>query len=163
MGFLDKLKGAMHAVTGGGAKVTIEYPQGLLQPGVPMRVRVTATSTGGELKSDGCFVDVAGVEAIQAKDVTPSNYHGAAPAQRVPVDVNDSHDTFRQSFQIGGGFVLAPNETKVFDGQITLPPGVQPTFQGKSCSHQWTLRGRIEAFGNDPDSGFLPFRVGLNA
>jgi hypothetical protein len=163
MGFLDKLKGAMQAVTGGGAKVTIEYSQGLLQPGMPLHVRVTATSTGRELKSGGCFLDVAGVETVQLKDVMPSNYHGAQPAQHVPVDVGTTADTFRQSFQIAGGFVLAPNETKVFEGQFVLPPGSQPTFQGKNSAHQWTVRGRVEAFGNDPDSGFLPFRVGLNA
>ena len=57
--------------------------------------------------------------------------------------------------------MLAANETKVFEGVFVLPGGIQPSFQGKNASHQWTVRGRIEAFGNDPDSGYQPFRVGL--
>jgi hypothetical protein len=161
MGLFDKIKGAIKAVTGGAAKVTIEYPQVLLQPNVPMRVRVTATSTGGEVKSGGCFIDVAGSEVIQVNDATPTGYHGAQPAQRVPVDIHETNETFKQAFQIAPAFVLAANETKVFEGAFQLPPGVQPSFQGKHASHQWTLRGRIEAVGNDPDSGYLPFRVGL--
>ena len=159
MGLFDKIKGAIKAVTGGAAKVTIEYPQALLQPNVPMRVRVTATSTGGEVKSGGCFIDVVGSEVIQANDVTPSGIHGSGSPQRV--DIHETNETFKQAFQIAPAFVLAPNETKVFEGAFQLPPGVQPSYQGKHASHQWTLRGRIEAVGNDPDSGYLPFRVGL--
>jgi len=156
MGLFDKIKSAVKAVTGGAAKVTLEYPQVLLQPGVPMRVRVTATSTGGELKSGGCFIDVVGSEVIQINGATG---HGIQPGQHV--DIHETDETFRQAFQIAPAFVLAPNETKVFEGAFQLPPGVQPSFQGKHASHQWTLRGRMEAFGNDPDSGYLPLRVGL--
>ncbi len=160
MGLFDKIKGAIKAVTGGAAKVTIEYPQTLLQPNVPMRVRVTATSTGAEVKSGGCFIDVVGSEVIQINDATATG-HGIQPGQHV--DIHESNETFKQAFQIAPAFVLAPNETKVFEGAFQLPPGVQPSFQGKHTTHQWTLRGRIEAFGNDPDSGYLPFRVGLMA
>jgi len=158
MGLFDKIKGAIKAVTGGAAKVTIEYPQVLVQPNVPLRVRVTATSTGGEVKSGGCFIDVAGSEVIQIDDATPTG-HGLQPGQHV--HIHETNETFKQAFQIAPAFVLAPNETKVFEGAFQLPPGVQPSYQGKHASHQWTLRGRIEAVGNDPDSGYLPFRVGL--
>ncbi|MBI5489388.1 MAG: hypothetical protein HY905_18795 [Deltaproteobacteria bacterium] len=161
MGLFDKLKGAVQAVTGGAATVTIEYPQALLLPGQPLRVRVTATSKGREVKSGGCFIDVAGTETAQVRNAMPTGYHGSEPGQKVPVDASDSGETFHQAFQIAPAFVLGSNETKVFEGAFQLPPGVQPSFQGKLCSHAWTLRGRIEAFGNDPDSGYLPFRVGL--
>src|SRR6185295_20225634 len=56
MGFLDKLKGAVNAMTDGGANVTIEYPQAFVFPGDTIPVRITATSTGAEVKSGGIFV-----------------------------------------------------------------------------------------------------------
>jgi hypothetical protein len=30
------------------------------------------------------------------------------------------------------------------------------------AQHEWSIRGRIEVTGNDPDSGFMAFRVGTN-
>jgi hypothetical protein len=161
MGLMDKLKGAVKAVTGGAAKVTIEVPHAIVMAGMPAKCRVTAVSTGAELKSGGCFLDVTASETVQLNGVTPTGYRGAEPAQKVPVDARDSQTTFQQSFQIAPAFVLAPNETKVFEGVFLLPGGIQPSFQGKIASHQWTVRGRIEAFGNDPDSGYQAFRVGL--
>ena len=158
MGLFDKIKSAVKAVTGGAAKVTIEFSQVLVQPGMAVRVRVTATSTGAEVKSGGCFIDVVGSEVIQIHDATPSG-HGVQPGQHV--DIHETSETFKQAFQIAPAFVLAANETKVFEGAFQLPPGVQPSYQGKHASHQWTLRGRVEAVGNDPDSGYLPLRVGL--
>lgn len=43
-----------------------------------------------------------------------------------------------------------------FLDKVTL----QPTFDGINCEHTWELRGRIEAFGNDPDTGWIRLRVG---
>ena len=62
---------------------------------------------------------------------------------------------------ISGEFVLGANESKEFEGTVNMPQNVQPTFQGKYTFHEWEIRGRVEAKGNDPDSGFKPLRVGL--
>ena len=178
MGLFDKLKGAINFVTGGGAKVTVEFPQSLVVPGAPFRVKVTATSTGGEVKSTGVFVDLLGVESVAARDVSPSSTHVHAgvgqdmpaesplPSQgmgggRSTVDVNLSKHTFEQSFQVAPAFVLAPNETRAFEGTVVLPPQVQPTFRGAYAAHEWKIRGRVEVTGNDPDSGYLALRVGV--
>ena len=55
-------------------------------------------------------------------------------------------------------FVLQPNERKEFEADITLPHG-QPSYHGRAVHHEWQIRGRLEAFGNDPDSGFKTFEV----
>jgi hypothetical protein len=173
MGFFDALKGAVNAITGGGAKVTIEVRPALVMPGGQVSVKVVATSTGGEIKSGGCFVDVLGSEQVNAQNVhaTPAHRPGvggamaSAAAGQAPAgttyNVSVSKATFEQSFQIAPAFVLAPNETKTFEGSFTLPAGVQPSFQGAYAKHAWSVRGRIEAWGNDPDSGYQPMRVGL--
>ena len=36
---------------------------------------------------------------------------------------------------------------------------VQPTFAGRYAQNHYQVRGRLEATGNDPDSGCKPLRV----
>ena len=151
MGFLDKLKGAVNAVTGGGAKVTLEFSPATAFPGDPIRVKVSAQSTGAEIKSKGIFIDVHGTEHVQIK-------HNAVVG--VNQDVNATKTSLEQSFQIAPEVVIAANETKLFEGTITLPPNLQPSYQGPFARHECLIRARVEAFGNDPDSGFQPIRIG---
>lgn len=146
MGFFDKVKGAMNFVSGGAAKVSIEWQPATAAIGEPIRVRITATSTGPEVASGGVFVDMMAVE--QAK--IGGGGQGNAQA-------NDT--SFQQSFQVAPAFQLAANETKQFEGQLTLPPQVQPTFDGKFSDHKWQIQARVEATGNDPDSGWQQIRV----
>jgi len=148
MGFFDKIKGAVNAVTGGAATVTIEYPSGMIMPGESVAVKVTATSTGAEVKSKGIFVDVKGVEEVNIVDPNTKQ------------KVTQSKGTMEQAFQIAQAFVLNAKETKVFEGTIQLPTSLMPSFNGSLASHSYFIRGRVEAFGNDPDSGFKPIRVG---
>jgi hypothetical protein len=150
MGFFDKLKGAMNYVTGGAAKVTIEWHPPTAMPGEPVMVRVTAVSTGPALSSGGVFVDVGAAEEVKI----PENACGQHPR------IDYSNETFRHTFQIAPAFQLGPNETKQFEGQITLPMQLQPTYDGRFVDHDWRMQGRIEASGNDPDSGWIKFRVG---
>jgi len=158
MGLFDKLKSAVQAVTGGAAKVTIEYPQNLVLPGQAIPVKVT--STGGAVKSKGCYVDLWAVEEVNVQNVHPSHVHGASGSD-IHVDVHQTESTFQQAIQIAPAFELAANESKVFTGQVTIPGQAQPSFSGKIAKHEWKIRGRIDTFGNDPDSGYLVFRVGL--
>ena len=103
------------------------------------------------MKSGGVFVDLLGTERIRIKNYAPP---GAYAGMETTLD---------QAFQIAPAFVLAANETRQFEGTFEIPPNVQPTFTGVHASHHWEIRGRIEAFGNDPDSGYQPLRVGMKA
>ncbi|MBZ4416570.1 sporulation protein [Myxococcus sp. RHSTA-1-4] len=152
MGLLDKLKGAAHSVSGGAARVSLEYEPSVALPGDVLSVRVTATSTGAPVKSGGVFVDLRAVETVRLPTSLSSG-----TSQRVG---DTSHVSFEQQVPIAPAFTLAPNETKVFEGQVRLPTNVQPSFQGYYAHHEWSTRGRIEMTGNDPDSGFMALRVG---
>lgn len=151
MGFLDKLKGAVNAVTGGGAKVTLEYQPPVGMPGQMVQVRVTATSTGAEVKSKGIFIDLRETEHIAIR---------ANSVPNVPADVHVTMPVLERSFQIAPDFVLPAGQTLTFDGAIQIPVEAQPTYEGPHAENAWTIRGRVEAFGNDPDSGFLPIVIG---
>lgn len=164
MGLWDSIKSAANVVTGGGAKVHVAWVPAVLLPGQPAVVKITVNSTGAELKSGGAFVDVQGSESVVVNNVstgatpTPGNPHAKATQ-----DVRVSKVSFEQSFQIAPAFVLKAGETKIFEGAFVLPGHAQPSFQGAYAAHAWSVRGRVEAFGNDPDSGWQTARVGTTA
>lgn len=149
MGFFDKIKGAVQAVTGGAATVEIHYAE-RVSAGAAVPVRVTVTSKGAEIKSKGVFVDFEGVERIsipkKEEQKFTEDYHRQV-----------SHST--QEFQLCGEFVLGAGETKTIDGSINLPSTLQPSFEGRWAKNVYQVRGRLEAKGNDPDSGYKPLRV----
>ncbi len=149
MGLLDKLKDAANLVTGGAARVTIEYSQEMYR-GDDIPVRVTTTSTGSAIKSDGVFVDLRAVETVNVpRGATAGMEHS----------VQSTHTSFEQEVRIAPAFTLGANETRVFEGVVRLPANAQPTFVGRYTQHEWSIRGRLEAKGNDPDSGFLVVHV----
>ncbi len=151
MGFFDKIKGAMNAMTGNAAKVELEFLPAIAFPGDKVTVKIKATSTGQEVKSKGVYVDLAGLEEIKIKKGVGSP---------VAEDLSVSKNTYEQAIPLATAFVLQPNETKLFEGTIQIPATAQPTYAGAYTSHEWKLRGRVEAFGNDPDSGYLPIKIG---
>jgi sporulation-control protein spo0M len=145
MGILSKVKAAGSAMTGGAAKVSIDYTPQSLKPGDSLPVKVTIMSMGKEVKSGGVFVD------IQASEV------GNVRCKHCGKSTTMHQHTVKQAVPIGPAFVLQPNETKVIEATIQLPMG-QPSYSGQ-LKHEWKVRGRLDAFGNDPDSGFQVIEV----
>lgn len=148
MGFFDTLKSVVNTVTGGAAKVTIQLQQACVFPGEPVEVKITATSTGAELKSKGVYVDVFAEERVTLRD------------DQSKEEIRRSKTTTQQTIQVAPEFVLGANETRTFEGTFVFPASALPTFAGSLCEHICMVRGRIEAFGNDPDSGYQVINVG---
>ncbi len=144
MGFLDRLTKASHAITGGGANILIQYPKRVFRVGERFKVRVTVKSTGYDVESGGVFVDIKAVE----KGTVGGPGDDSASVNRKTVDM---------SFPLTPSLVLGANERRVLDGIIQVPSG-EPTYYG-SIDHRWFIRGRLEAFGNDPDTGFVEIIV----
>ncbi|HKZ49003.1 MAG TPA: sporulation protein [Thermoplasmata archaeon] len=156
MGILDKLKTATNVVSGGGAKVSIEYPTHTVFPGEPVQVRVTVMSSGGEVKSKGIYADLVCEEVVSTQEkVTCQRCRNSWDAP-----VNNTKNVANQSYPLAPAFVLAAGETRTFEGTLQVPGGSPPSFTGPSVRYEWKIRGRLEAFGNDPDSGFQSLRVG---
>ena len=145
MGFFDKIKGAVHAVTGGAATVEIQYAE-RVTAGQAVPVKVTVTSKGAEIKSKGVFVDFRGVERVTISKRDDSN---------LSQDYHRSADHSAQQFQLCGEFVLGAGESRVVEGTINLPS----SFEGRFTKNVYEVQGRLEAKGNDPDSGWKPMRV----
>ncbi len=84
-----------------------------------------------------------------------------SPSARGPPQAGKPNQTYNQSFPVASAFALAPGETKVFETNLQIPGGAQPTYAGPGGRHEWKIRGRLQTFGNDPDSGFQAIRVGM--
>ncbi len=160
MGIFDKLKAAAAAVTGGAAQVTIEYEPRLAFPGDAIRVKVIVTAAGAEVKSGGVFVDLRAEEQIRVPRSAVAMQ--TKDSLRSMGDIRTERSTFEQAFQIAP-VVLAANETKQVEGTVQVPSAVEPSYRGPHAEHRWEIRGRLDAFGNDPDSGWQPLRMGVKS
>ena len=143
MGLLDRMK---NYVTGGAAKLQLELPA-IGYPSMPIAVKVRITAEA-DFKCEGLYLDVVGTEHLQFRP------------QGAQQDVTSSESTYRQSLQVTPPFELGKGETKEVSAVVTLPREAQPTYQGKHGKHTWQLQARLEAKGNDPDSGWKELRIG---
>ena len=169
MGFFDKLKQGVKAVTGGSAKVTMEWEPKDVAPGQLVGVKITIQSTGSEVKSQGVFVDFDGDETLlvpPSPKPVANPEQGESPAAPSVAETTtpsepetDTNRICTEIFTFCGPFVLGAKETKVVEGKVTLPSSLRassPTELG--CHYQ--IRGRMEeAFGNDPSSGYKDITV----
>ncbi len=155
MGFLDKMKSAVGTMTGSTADVSIAYPMQPVRPGDTMHVKVTVISTGGQVKSNGVYVDVKAREHGSLSGSYRCSKCGHTDSN---ARVSMSKVTIDQKIPIAGTFVLQPNESKEYEADIQLPYG-EGTYHGRVVNHEWQIRGRLAAFGNDPDSGYMTFEV----
>ena len=138
MGILDSMKGALstatNAMTGGGATVGLEFA-GDLVVGAPLKVTVTAVSTGAEVKAAGVFIDLRG----RGKGSVAQAFGNVFAVAE-------------HSFQIADAVTLAPNERRSFEAEVRVPPHLQHDLD-------WEVRARLDVSGNDPDSGFKDIRL----
>lgn len=147
MGIIDRVKGALNAVTGGAVRVQFLFGPQVMFPGEPVEVGVSAASTGQRVESKGLFVDLSATESVDFKE--PSGGH-----------IRHQEQTFYREIQVAPAFELEPGETRRFQAVFLLPAEARPTFTGKLSKNQWQIRARVEAFGNDPDTGWIDTRVG---
>ncbi len=140
--------GFLNFITGGAAKVEITLPA-VAFPSLPIAVKIHVTATDA-FTCTSVFLDVSGSEHVQVRP------------QGATADVTATTSTLTHSVAVAPGFTLAKGETKELVGVVTLPPGSQPSYHGKHARHVWTIQARLEAKGNDPDSGWKEIRIGAN-
>ncbi len=176
MGFFDKVKKGLKAVTGGAAKVTIEWEPKVVAPGQEIAVKVRVQSTGDAVESKGVFVDFYGVETFlvapepvkepvcATSAAAASNNEGGStetdPAGELTAEEaepkepeTDTRRVCDKVFTLSEPFVLGANESKEFAGKVKIPDSLPPSSNEELGCH-YRIRGRLEAFGNDPDSGY---------
>ncbi len=139
MGFIDSVKGkiksAVDAVSGKAATVSFTV-DGQFAPGAELSCALTVTSTGNALESKGAYVDLHGED--DAKESVLEKAREFVMMAGDPVVTLEVH----------GPFTLAAGESKTLVGKFIVPADID-------MKRVWRARGRVQAFGNDPDSPFI--------
>jgi hypothetical protein len=153
MGFFDKVK---NAITGGGADVSLEA--GPVTPGQPFEVRIRAVVSDSDLETEGVYLDIRGIEAIEVPDVDVV-YGSGDNEERVTETVTAETRTFSARIDVTGGDTLAANQEFNWTARAELPADSLPKYAGTHCTHRYEARASLDCFGNDPDSGWVELDV----
>ncbi|WP_437605087.1 hypothetical protein WMF20_28360 [Sorangium sp. So ce834] len=169
MGFWDSVRTTVDRVTGSAANVSLEMEPQFAVPGQTIAVHITIKNGPAALDVRAVLLEVKSVEEIDLpRNASWANVLADAAAKSrphpqartTPQVTQHSETTFEAKVTVAPGMILSPGEERKFKGTFRLPPGVQPSYQGKYAKHGWRLRARLDVLGVDPSTGWLSFRVG---
>ncbi len=155
MGFLDSLKSIKNAVTGGAAKVSLDIPAATLS--APFKATVRAVPQNCQVKYNRVYLFIEGVETV---DIPNCEVKPQGAQQTQQAQVSKSAQTLRLELNVAGAGELQPDQTGEWTVEVKLPAGALPEFRGKLASHGYRAFAGLDCTGNDPDSGWVPFRLG---
>ena len=148
MGFFSKLK---NAVTGGAAEVNVEIGEAVAGEGLPVKVVARAQST---FKINRVYLLVRASEEAVVRDIDVHRDGGL-----IQEDVHGEIETCNMEINIADAMTLEEGADYEWETTVELPEDVNPTFRGEIIRHTWQLQAGLDAFGNDPDSGWIEFDV----
>lgn len=150
MALFGKLKQAVSAVTGGGAKVFLTL---VGQPSrqQPFHVQVKALVGDADLKVARVYVKVEGVETTVVRNVNVGN--------NMNRDVSGTETTWQQEYNIAPAQVLTGKQEYTWEGDIQIPSTVLPTYRGRNAQHEWRIQAGLDVAGNDPNSSWTAIEI----
>jgi len=151
MGFFDKIKSAASAVTGGGATVTVQVPQVVRGQSADVAVQATAKK---DLEISGVYLEIRCREEADVRD-TDFDEKGGIDREIV----RGRKTTWSTKVDIAGGQKLQEGEATSWEGTFTVPPSSAPSLRGQMVRVKWEVRAGLDAWGNDPDSGWREVEV----
>jgi hypothetical protein len=169
MGFLDKLKQVGHAITGGGAEVTVTMPEHVAV-GSTFKATITAVVDDQPLAIRGVYLLVRADEELQ---IDPANVEiGQRDIADLSTDgweetelADPTHKEFGSEQTVDlrvdttGEQELAAGSRHVWTLTVALPADAKPTCTDERHRHVWHIRAGLDALGNDPDSDWIEFTV----
>ncbi|GAA4852077.1 hypothetical protein [Algivirga pacifica] len=158
MGLFDKIKSVANMVTGGAAEVVASIDHdGELVLGEPFKIRVQALAKSNlsidkvylKLKSEE-RVEVEGIEVEYEEDGEREIEHTIARKTTV---------TYEHELLVAGPQTLNDGETYEWEIEVSIPENNNGTYRGIHAKHEWKFFVGLDAFGNDPDTGWIPFEI----
>lgn len=177
MGFWNSVMSTLDKVAGTSARVYLEGPGVVVNPGSTVKVNIIVENGGAELDVRQVLLEVRAMEYIDVPKTADLHAYTAnvlrdagAPRtglarsslnhdDRLFPNLQTEHYTYKTSIRVGESKTLAPNQKVRYEGKFTFPSNVQPTYSGKYCHHTWQIRGRVDILGTDPNSGWVNFQV----
>lgn len=151
MGFFDKIKSATSALTGGGADVFVDVNNVERGAATPISIRGVAKA---DIKISSVYLLVRATEHATVQD-RDQNEDGETERETV----TGRHLSYEARVEIGGAQELEQGQEYNWEGEIMLPSTSNPSIRGKMVRHTWEIQAGLDAFGNDPDSGWREIEV----
>ncbi len=148
MSFINKLKNAVNALTGGGAKVSVIAASPSRE--VPFTVKVKAVVGDQPMEISRVYVKLSGEETVTVRNVSDGDYTH---------DVTQNNTTFEQEFNIAGAQTLNASQEYEWEAQVEFPKDSPPAYRGLNATHELRILAGLDAKGNDPDSGWVVLAV----
>ena len=153
MGFFDKVKALKNSITGGAAKVDIESAE--LVFGQPFTLTVVAQIDDADLKVNNVILKIQAKEAISGLHHETHIRDGEGQSIIQESEVNNTESTLFIELEVADAQVLNANEEYRWEVEVMLPEDAKPVYTGVYCRHYYIAQASLDAFGNDPDSGWL--------
>ena len=152
MGFLNKVKGAVNKLTGGGAKVSVSVNGNELKGDLNITINAEVKDNPIEIKK--VYLWVKSVEKINIpKNSLPSNLK-----EHASFGLDMSTDKFpKKEFVVAEAQNLEAKQGYTWTIDIKLDGAVVPSYNGHYANHEWLFYAGLDAKGNDPDSGWQKF------
>ena len=156
MGFFDKIKSAVNVVTGGAAELNVSF--GEVKFGEPITVYVRALAKS-DLKIDKVYLKLRGVEEVIVDDHDYQDKDGDGDREETHETIEKRHETYEMEQVISGVQELENGQEYEWTTEIQLPEHLQAPYRGRYCTHNYKIFVGLDAFGNDPDTGWvnIPF------
>ena len=154
MGLFDAIINIKNLVTGGSAKVHLKL--GTAKFGEPFDISMRVLVADQDLKIDGAFLSIQGIEEIEVpydKPVKQTDGDNGINKNKKEI-VRSHHVTSNQKIKMADAMVLKANEEYEWNVVAELEPSNQPVYSGKYCTHQYRVKAYVDCYGNDPDSGW---------
>jgi hypothetical protein len=152
MGFLGKLRSMTQAITGSGAKVSLEVNRPSLRQ--PFIAKITAEVGDNDLKINKVYLIFRAEEGVVVHNVNIAIKEGDNFSARNE-DVKAEIETVRSEIEVSGSETLQAHQTYTWKHEVILPHNALPTFHGVNANHRYFMQAGLECFGNDPDTGWI--------
>ena len=156
MGFFDKIKSAVNVVTGGAAEVNVSF--GEVKFGEPIELNISALAKS-DLKIEKVYLHLKGVEEVRIEDKDYQDKDGDGDREETRETIEKHFQTYEMEQVISGAQELENGQEYQWTTEIQIPDHLQAPYKGQYCSHTYKVFIGLDAFGNDPDTGWvnIPF------
>ncbi len=153
MGFLSNMK---KNLTGSWADVQVEVSGPTARGGMlPVRVHVQVKDS--DILVDRVLAELVCEEVIDVRGAAGANWSSGNDSTNVQSESRESmhsHELVLASAQ-----QMAAGSTATFEGYLPIPTQAPPSANGRYAQFSWSVRGRLDMKGNDPDSGWQHLEV----
>ncbi|PWJ42797.1 sporulation protein [Sediminitomix flava] len=157
MGFWDKVKQVKNMVTGGAAEVVVLFHENELELGKPFNITIKAQVKDVDLAIDKVYLKLRAEERVEGEGVEIEYEEGETEIEREIIHLRTT--TYEDKLMVEGPMTLEAQQVYEWNVQLVIPEDLNGTYKGKFAWHEYALFAGLDAAGNDPDSGWVPFDI----